>query len=199
MRRSRPLKQVVRLGLIAATSLAIALLIIIFSMGPTFIAQRLNSVGSQPLPSISSDVQALHDSLTIVDLHADSLLWGRDLSQQSDYGHVDVPRLLQGNVALQVFTVVTKVPTPLLLEGNPADSDSIIQLALLQRWPMATWLSLAERALYQAKQLQRLEQKLPRQFQVIENQQDLNDYLASCSGSRTRSVVLANRGILSSD
>ncbi|MGD1943230.1 MAG: hypothetical protein ACFB0G_18195 [Leptolyngbyaceae cyanobacterium] len=185
--------------MIAATSLAIALLIIIFSMGPTFIAQRLNSVGSQPLPSISSDVQALHDSLTIVDLHADSLLWGRDLSQQSDYGHVDVPRLLQGNVALQVFTVVTKVPTPLLLEGNPADSDSIIQLALLQRWPMATWLSLAERALYQAKQLQRLEQKLPRQFQVIENQQDLNDYLASCSGSRTRSVVLANRGTLSSD
>ena len=179
MRRRRPLTQLVRLGLIGATSLAIALLIIIFSHGPTFIAQRFNPVGHQVLPSISSDVQALHDSLTIVDLHADSLLWGRDLSQQSESGHVDVPRLLQGNVALQVFTVVTKVPTPLLLEGNAADSDSVIQLALLQRWPMATWFSLAERALYQAKQLQRLEQQSPDQFQVIETQQDLNTYLAS--------------------
>ncbi len=179
MRRSSPLKQLVRLGLMATTSLAIALLIIIFSLGPAFIAQRLNPVSQQALPSISSDVQALHDSLTIIDLHADSLLWGRDLSQQSEYGHVDVPRLLQGNIALQIFTVVTQVPTPLLLEGNPADSDSIIQLALLQRWPISTWLSLAERALYQAKQLQRLEQKSPDRFQVIENQQDLNAYLAS--------------------
>ena len=74
MRRRRPLTQLVRLGLIGATSLAIALLIIIFSHGPTFIAQRFNPVGSQALPSISSDVQALHNSLTIVDLHADSLL-----------------------------------------------------------------------------------------------------------------------------
>ena len=44
---------------------------------------------------------------------------------------------------------------------------------------MATWFSLSERALYQAKQLQRLEQKSPHQFQVIETQQDLNSYLTS--------------------
>jgi len=33
-----------------------------------------------------------------VDLHADSRLWGRDLSVRSDRGNVDLPRLIAGNV-----------------------------------------------------------------------------------------------------
>ena len=45
-----------------------------------------------------------------VDLHADALLWGRDLLERGTRGHVDLPRLREGNVALQAFTVVTKTP-----------------------------------------------------------------------------------------
>ena len=48
--------------------------------------------------------------LLIVDLHADSLLWGRDLLERGDRGHVDVPRMAEGNVAVQGFTVVTQTP-----------------------------------------------------------------------------------------
>ena len=42
-------------------------------------------------------------------MHADSLLWGRDLRERHSRGHVDIPRLLDGGVDLQVFSVVTKV------------------------------------------------------------------------------------------
>ncbi|MEM8809842.1 MAG: dipeptidase [Cyanobacteria bacterium P01_G01_bin.38] len=160
-----------------ATGLATVILIIVFSIGPAFIEKRFNSIASEPLVSVSSEAKALHQALTVVDLHADSLLWGRDLSRLSDYGHVDIPRLLQGNVALQVFTSVTKVPTPLLLEGNTSDSDNVIKLAILQRWPISAWFSLAERAVYQAKQLQKLAKKEPNTFKVIETQRDLSNYL----------------------
>src|SRR5262249_50770406 len=77
----------------------------------------------------------LHKSLLIADLHADSLLWGRDLLQRSSRGHVDVPRLISGNVALQVFSIVTKVPRNLNIERNSADSDQITQLAVGEAWP----------------------------------------------------------------
>ena len=59
---------------------------------------------------ISHKVQELHKELFIVDMHADSLLWNRDLLQKSDSGHVDVPRLIEGNVAIQTFAAVTKFP-----------------------------------------------------------------------------------------
>ena len=52
----------------------------------------------------------MHQRLLIADLHADTLLWNRDLLKRSDYGHVDLPRLVEGNVAIQAFTVVTKSP-----------------------------------------------------------------------------------------
>lgn len=190
MRQKRKFKKVLKLGLILATGLATAIIIIVFSVGPTIIDKRFNSISSQALEAISPEAQALHQSLTIIDLHADSLLWGRDLSKQSDYGHVDIPRLQQGNVALQVFTSVTQVPTPLLLEGNTADSDSLIKLALLQRWPIPTWFSLRERAIYQAKQLQKLAKKLPNDFKVIKTQQDLSDYLAQKTSRKPETAGL---------
>ena len=59
---------------------------------------------------ISDQAKRLHDSLFIADLHSDSLLWKRDLTKKSDVGHMDLPRLRQGNVALQVFSATTKSP-----------------------------------------------------------------------------------------
>lgn len=39
----------------------------------------------------------------IADLHADTLLWKRDPLQRGSHGHVDLPRLREGNVGLQDF------------------------------------------------------------------------------------------------
>jgi membrane dipeptidase len=134
----------------------------------------------------------------VADLHADSLLWERDLSKLSSYGHVDIPRLLQGNVALQTFTVVTKVPEPLLLEGNGDRSDNITKLAILQRWPIQSWFSLKKRALYQTKRLQALQQKASGQFRMIETKQDLNSYLAQRQQNSAITAGLLVRGGTSS-
>ena len=40
----------------------------------------------------------------------DSLMWRRDLLRRNWAGHVDVPRMLEGGLAFEVFTATTKVP-----------------------------------------------------------------------------------------
>ena len=102
-------------------------------------------------PYLASDrARALHETLWVADLHADSLLWGRDLLRRSTRGQVDVPRLLEGNVALQVFAATTKSPRRLNLERNDDRSDDVVLLALALGWPPATWRRLLPRALHLA-------------------------------------------------
>ena len=52
----------------------------------------------------------LHSDLTIADLHADNLLWDRDLTSATTHGMVDLPKLISGNYTLQVFDAVIKSP-----------------------------------------------------------------------------------------
>ena len=74
------------------------------------VESRMNPVTQGPWPEPSERALALHATLRIADLHADSLLFGRDLVRRSARGHVDVPRMQAGNVALQVFSMPTKTP-----------------------------------------------------------------------------------------
>jgi membrane dipeptidase len=177
MKRPKRRTKILKRGAIVTLSLAIVIVLIGFTVGPAIVAKRLNPHDRQTFPAVTPAVAALHRSLTIADLHADALLWGRDLAQLADYGHMDLPRLIQGNVAFQVFTVVTKVPTPLKLEGNGNQRDNITKLAILQRWPIAAWFSLKERALHQAQQLRNLEQRSSGQFRMIQTAADLTQYL----------------------
>ena len=68
---------------------------------------------------------ALHATLRVADLHADSLLWGRDLLVRGTRGAVDVPRLIEGNVALQVLSMAVKTPRGLNIERNDDSSDEV--------------------------------------------------------------------------
>jgi microsomal dipeptidase-like Zn-dependent dipeptidase len=122
---------------------------------------------------VHEDTRQLHQNLDIVDLHADSLLWRRDLLRRAEYGHVDLPRLVEGNVALQVFAAVTKVPRGLNFERNPADSDLLPLLTALQAWPFRTWFSPYQRALYQAEKLHRLATRSSGSLTVIKSARDL--------------------------
>ncbi len=177
MKCKKRLGKILRLGAIVALSLAIVIALIGFTIGPAIVAKRLNPTVSPTTVAIAPAVAAFHQTLTIADLHADALLWGRNLAKLADYGHVDLPRLIQGNVALQVFTVVTQVPSPLKLEGNAEQPDNITKLAILQRWPIATWFSLNARALHQASQLKNLETQSAGKFRVIQTASDLSNYL----------------------
>ena len=78
----------------------------------------------------------------LADLHADSLLWGRDLVPRSEAGQVDLPRLAQANAALQVFSVVTRIPEPFRMRGNSARSDGLWPLGVLESWLVGAVLSL---------------------------------------------------------
>ncbi|WP_044006984.1 dipeptidase [Jannaschia sp. CCS1] len=124
------------------------------TFGPGYVEAERNGVNWQGPYPVSDEAAALHDSLTIGDWHADSLLWNRDLTERGATGHVDIPRLLEGNVAVQVFTAVTKSPAGQNYHENSGDArDNITLLAVGQLWPPRTWTSLVERALYQAERL----------------------------------------------
>ena len=77
---------------------------------PGYVERSMNVVQPHNSGTAGTKAETLHASLTIGDWHADSLLWKRDLTRQANRGHVDLPRLIEGNVALQVFTAVTKSP-----------------------------------------------------------------------------------------
>ena len=123
---------------------------------PARVERGINVKLAVELPVVSEQAQQLHDSLFIADLHADSLLWKRDLSRASDTGHLDLPRLQAGNVGLQVFSATTKSPKNQNYTQNDADSDRITLLAMASFWPPRTWNSLYERAAYQLDKLHAL-------------------------------------------
>jgi microsomal dipeptidase-like Zn-dependent dipeptidase len=121
---------------------------------PDVVGRDMNRV-VPPVPptTVTDSARTLHATLRIADLHADTLLWSRDLLARGRWGQVDLPRLVEGNVALQAFTVVTKTPRGQNITRNDDRTDNIFWLALAERWPQRTLGSLKERALYQAARL----------------------------------------------
>ena len=103
------------------------------------VERGMNPVGAEPASPVSAKACDLHDTLRVADLHADSLLFGRDLLARGNVGHVDVPRLIDGRVALQVLSMAFKTPASLNYERNDDRSDEVLKLALAKRWPPATW------------------------------------------------------------
>ena len=144
---------------------------------PPLVDERENKLLKKPPYTASERALKLHKELIIADLHADSLLWGRDLLERSTYGHVDIPRLADGNIALQVFSLPTKSPRGLNIESNEDKNDDIFWLAIVDRWPPATWNSLTERALYQARRLHQFALGSRGGFVVVESAADLSRYL----------------------
>ncbi|MVZ98545.1 peptidase M19 [Sphingorhabdus sp. IMCC26285] len=121
-----------------------------FGFAPGFVEKSMNQIDGKPLIKVSDEAKTLHKTLTIVDLHSDTLMWNRDLNDRASRGHMDVPRLQDGNVALQLFSSVSKTPKNQNYDGNGADSDNITLLTIAQLQPMKTWSSLVERSLYHA-------------------------------------------------
>ena len=144
---------------------------------PPLVEEHYNTVVPRTGRPPSARAVALHGRLTIVDLHADSLLWGRDLNERSSRGHVDVPRLVEGHVAIEGFTVVTKTPRGLNVRRNDDRSDMITPLALVQRWPPRTWTSLRERALYLAQRAGETAERSEGRLTLLRTRADLTRYL----------------------
>ena len=140
--------------------------------------RRLNPVANRPPYRASALAGEIHARSTVVDLHADSLLWGRDLLRRDTRGHVDIPRLIEGGVAIQVFAVTTKVPRKLNIERNDDRSDDIRLVAISRGWPPATWRSLLARAEYQAGRLRAMADRSNGAFTLIRSRLDLEAFIA---------------------
>jgi microsomal dipeptidase-like Zn-dependent dipeptidase len=162
-------------GLLAVLILGV---VVFFVFAPAYVERSRNAVlEHEPYP-VSKIAQALHDDMIVGDWHADPLLWNRNLAKRGDRGQVDVPRLIEGGVTLQVFTAVTKSPAGQNYDSNSAEAfDNITPLAVGQLWPIRTWNDLTERALYQAEKLARVEDSLPGTFRILRSRADLETLL----------------------
>lgn len=156
-----------------------------FGFLPGYVEGSMNVVDGQPLIKVSDEAKALHKTLNIVDLHSDTLMWNRDLGKPADRGHMDLPRLQEGNVALQLFSSVTKTPKGQNYDGNGADTDNITLLTFAQLQPVKTWRSLVERSLYHASKRDNAVSGSDGKLQAVNKPQELDALLAARQKDRS--------------
>lgn len=156
-----------------------------FGFLPGYVEGSMNQIDGQPLIKVSDEAKALHKTLNIVDLHSDTLMWNRDLGDRADRGHMDLPRLQEGNVALQLFSSVTKTPKGQNYDGNGADTDNITLLTFAQLQPVKTWRSLVERSLYHASKRDSAVSGSDGKLQAVNKPQQLDALLAARQKDRS--------------
>jgi membrane dipeptidase len=169
-------------------------LIAFFSVG-AIVERFLNRLEPVALPEISPAAQALHAASLVVDMHADSLLTGRDLVQRSEVGHVDLPRLQAGGVGLQFFTAATVVPLGLNIERNEGDAfDLLTLLGMAQLSPFA-WRGPLGRAELQAERLESAIARSGGALVPVRSRADLESLIERrASGERTIGALLGIEG-----
>ncbi len=180
----------------ALSALLVTLALLATRVIPARLEQSMNTVRAHATYEIGGTARALHQTLVVGDLHTDSTLWDRDLLERADYGHVDLPRLREGNVAIQLFTAPTKSPRGQNYERNSsAAGDNLTLLAMIQAWPPATWISLTARAEYQAQRLHKASHSAPDQLQVVTNSVQLGHILtAQAAGAAPVAALLGTEG-----
>lgn len=149
-----------------------------FLFSPKLAEESMNRL-APTTQKISPAAAALHKTLFIADLHGDTLMWKRNLLDPSNRGHIDLPRLEQGHVGLQVFSSVTKTPRGQNYDSNPSNTDNITALAIGQLQPVRTWGSLLERSLWHAEKLTRAEAGSQGQLRIVRTGADLDRLLAA--------------------
>ncbi len=156
--------------------------------------RRVNKVRARPPYAVSPQARELHGRLPVADMHADPLLWGRDLLERGAHGHADVPRLVDGGAALQVFSIVTHAPMGINIKSNDAGrGDLITALAVASGWPRRTWTSRLERARHQAGTFEAAVKRSGGRLVAVRTREDLREYLAA-RGTGTVAGLLSVEG-----
>ncbi|WP_457615646.1 dipeptidase [Lutibacter sp.] len=158
------------------TLVALYMAMIVFL--PEIIDKKYNKVLQLPPYKVSDEAMKLTDSLDfIADLHCDALLWNRDLLKNNNFGEVDIPRMIQANMALQAFTIVTKVPKNMNFDKNTGETDAVTLPYILEGRPIRSWFNLTERALVQTGSLHQFSKKSDGKFYIIKSKTDLAHYI----------------------
>lgn len=158
-------------------------LIAFFAFAPRFIDESMNKV---TLKVEHPEKPVWYDSIPfIADLHCDALLWDRDNLKKHSYGHVDIPRMREANMAFQAFTIVSKTPRGINIEQNSDETDQIALLSFAQLRSPEDWFSVKKRALHQTKELYKTAEQSKGNFRVITGRQNLEQYIQDRTGNRS--------------
>jgi microsomal dipeptidase-like Zn-dependent dipeptidase len=169
--------------------------VLFFWLAPGIAERSMNRIAGSGKWNVSPAAAKLHDTLVVADLHSDTLLWKRDPAERSSRGHVDLPRLREGNVALEVFSSVTKTPRGQNYEANAGDTDNITLLAIAQLQPPRTWDSLLQRSLWHARKMERAAAG-PGGFMIVRSARDLKRLLrARAAGEDATGALLSIEGL----
>jgi microsomal dipeptidase-like Zn-dependent dipeptidase len=166
----------VKRALLTAAGVLAVFVVALLLFAPAIVDRVANRVLNTPPYTTSADAEKLYRDLFVVDLHGDPLLWNRDLNERLRHGAIDLPRLVEGNVAIQCFFIVSKSPYGQNIDSTEDGADAITALAILQGWPRKTWDSLLERALFQSERLHRLAQRSGGRLVIIQSKSDLRRY-----------------------
>ncbi len=170
-------------GLKLVAVLLVLFLILFFAYGSSFFEKSTNTV---TLKTTDIKKNSWYDSIPfIADLHCDALLWNRDLTKKHNYGHVDIPRMQEANMAFQVFTIVSKTPRGINIEQNSDKTDNVAILSFAQMQPWRNWFSIKSRALWQCNQLYHYADKSEGKFRVINSRKTLEQYLIDRKKNRS--------------
>jgi len=168
----------------------------LFMVAPKQFEAGANVATGEGLSEIRDDTKALHAGLLIADLHGDTMLWKRSVLDASDTGHIDLPRLQKGNVALQIFSSVTKSPKGQNYDSNGADTDQITMLTFAQLQPPRTWTSLLERSLWHSEKLHSAEADSAGALKIVKSSDDVAAFVAARSaGDKTVAGMLSIEGL----
>lgn len=186
----------IRKILLGAVLIVAAALVFVVTVLPGQFEAATNVVTNEPLPAIRSDTTRLHKTLQIADLHGDTLLWKRNLLDKGTRGQVDLPRLEAGNVALQIFSSVSKTPRGQNYDSNPADTDNITLLAMAQLQPVRTWFSILERSLWHATKLEHAAKDSQGRLMLVRSAADIDRLLAArARGKRVTGALFSVEGL----
>ena len=167
-----------------------------FLLAPGIVERGMNKVEPARLAPVSERIAGLHSRLHIADMHADTLLWSRSLIGNAGRGQVDLTRLEAGNVALQIFSSVTKTPKGQNYDSNGGDSDNITLLAFAQFQPPRTWSSLIERSLWHSAKLHRAESRSGGRLRIVRDGAGLGRLIADRSrGLKVTGALLSVEGL----
>ncbi|PSW05449.1 dipeptidase [Photobacterium lipolyticum] len=160
-----------RIGFLSLITLVVITLFVLRFIVLKDVDSKNNAVLNVEPYSVSAEIRNFHQQVFVADLHADSLLWGRDIRIRNRFGHIDIPRLIEGGLDLQVFGVVTQVPKVRNYNSTNNESDTLPLLFISSWRSPVTWFSPKQRALAQAAELEALAKQS--ELTLVLKQQDL--------------------------
>jgi len=128
--------------------------------------------------------QDYHEQFISADMHADTLLWQRNILHRSKNGHADIERLIQGNIGLQVFMAVVESPGDVTSNSIADKGAQVTPVAILDKWPVKSIFSYKERALYMAEKLKNAVNKSNGKLILIRTGAELSAFLANRNNNK---------------